>query len=139
MRWYKCYSSMHKVCREGVHTSSRVSGSTFLLGRSLLLWTLTYLLFAHLFSQPVPIPSGHFLPLKNTALLLDIPLIHLCGHQLLSLLHIFKDPCSSTWSSLLQVSFSLPSNTISGPLIFSQNCPQGLKWVRKSSRRKVSD
>lgn len=64
---------MHKVCREGVCTRSRVSGNTFLLGDHCCSG-LSLTCFAHLFSQPVPIPSGHFLPLKNTALLLDIPL-----------------------------------------------------------------
>ena len=74
MRWYKCYSSMHKVCREGVCTRSRLSGNTFLLGDHCC-FGLSLTCFARLFPQLVAIPSGRFLPLKNTALLLDIPLL----------------------------------------------------------------
>ena len=127
MRWCKCYSTMHEACTEGVCTHSRVSGNTFLLGDHCC-FGLSLTCFAHLFSQPVPIPSGHFLPLKNTFCCTSPghPLIHPAP----LLLHVFS---RSMFWHLVQSYFRFLSPPFEYHLRhphFSQNCPQRLKWVR---------
>ena len=113
-----------------VHCAGRVCAHAHAYLVTLFCWETTAALDSHLpallvcFLSLFPFPLDAFCPLRILHFSWTSPYSSLWTPAP-RLLHICKDPCSSTWSSFTSGFFLLPLNTISGPLIFPKIAHRG--------------